>query len=462
MPPQNTNVLYEPLYRGVLKENGRLNRKVKRLEDEMEKMRQRVVEAEEKVKQQEDANKKLRTMLFVKQYPKTRTKRHKEPKVRTAQSYARPKPERITDYQELALDHCPHCDTIVGDPVSSRTRIIEDIVIKPEPQVTEWTINRYWCRSCGKQVSGTVPGVLPKMRIGFNTLTFVILQKFRWNQPYDKIQEQLDICFGLTISQGEIANLITTAANLVGAKWHEITEAVKTGKIVHCDETGWYINGVKVWAHTFANDYAVLYEIAPTRGKKIAENRLQGFTGTRITDCLGNYKKLSGSHQICWAHLTREAQENAERDQGSKERAFLTPELDRIYADIRHVTTNWNKPEAERTERRCRQRVAQLQRRDWQDHRSRLLLNRLTDFKHALFTCLSAPDIPPDNNHAERVLRKLVVQRKISGGNRSPDHAEHHAKLMSVLETLRLESGSLLPNLQAVLRQGITASLSGG
>lgn len=59
------------------------------------------------------------------------------------------------------------------------------------------------------------------------------------------------------------------------------------------------------------------------------------------------------------------------------------------------------------------------------------------------------------------MLRKLVVQRKISGGNRSPAYAVYHAKLMSVLETLRLEGGQLLPKLQAVLQRGMATQLSG-
>ncbi len=111
--------------------------------------------------------------------------------------------------------------------------------------------------------------------------------------------------------------------------------------------------------------------------------------------------------------------------------------------------------DAARVHRRCDQRVARLARHSWQDPPSRRLVERLVDFYHALFTCLSEPGIPPDNNHAERVLRKIVVQRKISGGNRSPTHASIHAKLMSVLETFRLEGGELLPKLQTLFTSRI-------
>ena len=445
-------------------ENRDLQRRLEQSEAEKHELQRKLQEAEERIRQQEDTNKKLRAMLFEKQHGQPRTKRPSEPKPRSAASYQRPRPQQITDRRELMLDRCPECDTPVGDPISSRTRIIEDIVFHPQPDVVEWTLHRHWCTGCGKQVAGRIPGILPKTRIGPNTLTFVVLAKYRWNQPYAKIQDQLKTCFGLHISQGEIAGLITRASELVGDKWQDIVQAVKDGQTVHCDETGWYINGKKVWAHTFATDDAVLYEISATRGKQIAENQLAGFTGTRVTDCLPNYKNLSGQHQICWSHLTREGQENSQREQDSRERAKLAQALDGIYAAVRDGTgqTEWDQPYADRIHRRCRRQVDKLTRRQWQDPACRKLINRLIVFDHALFTCLSAPGIPPDNNHAERVLRKIVVQRKISGGNRSPTHAEHHAKLMSVMETLRLEDGDLLTNLQTVLQRGVATQLSGG
>jgi len=166
---------------------------------------------------------------------------------------------------------------------------------------------------------------------------------------------------------------------------------------------------------------------------------------------------LSGSHQICWAHLTREAQENAERDKENKERQQLQQVFDAIYAQLRAATAQWEMQSAQHTKRGCERQVRKLLRQRWRDERCRLLVQRLTDFNAALFTCLDHHGIPPDNNQAERVLRKIVVQRKISGGNRSPTHAIYHAKLMSVIETLRLEGGSLLPKLQAVFQQGMAA-----
>jgi len=442
-------------------ENKDLKRQLEAKERDIETLKQKLEATEKKMREQEDANKKLAAMLFG-HVPPHRTKRTHVAVVRTKASYRRKKPGEVTERKTLSLADCPDCGNEVSGVQSSRTRVIEDIIFHPKPSVTEWTITRHYCANCNKLVEGTVPGVLPHAVIGPNTMTYVLLAKYRWNLPYEKIKDNLAISFGLALSEGEIASLLEKASGLVGTKWDAIVAAVKAGTVVHCDETGWYIDGKKVWAHAFTTTEAVLYDILPTRGKGVAVERLgKDFQGTRVSDCLLNYKNLAGKHQICWAHLTREAGENCDRDPTGGERKQLNKILNIIYQDLRAATGTWEKDEAVRVKAKCEARVATLLKKTWDDPASARLVNRLDDFHSALFTCLEYPGIPPDNNHAERVLRKLVVQRKISGGNRSPAHASIHAKLMSVIETLRLEGGDLLANLQALLRHGIAARLSG-
>lgn len=460
MPYANQNILYEPLFRAVSSENSQLRRTVKQLEAEVEQKAKENERLKEELQKQQDANQKLRALLFKRE--RHRTHRAAEPTPRTADSYRRPTPAHITERKTLALKHCPDCGHAVSAPQSARTRIMEDIVFHPQPHVTEWTVERHYCTHCQKLVAGVVPGALPKTRIGPNTLTYVVLARYRWNLAYAKITDNLAISYGLIISEGEIAKLLERAAELVGEKWQEIIRAVKAGAVVHCDETGWYVNGEKVWAHAFATEHVVLYEIIASRGKGVVKNALgPTFTGTRVTDCLPNYKHLPGTHQICWAHLTREAQENADREPGSGERRQLASSLFSIYASLRHHTKAWDTARAAALKIHCQKKINRLTRQHWRDERCRVLINRLLDYEQALFTCLDFPGVPPDNNHAERVIRKIVVQRKISGGNRSPTHALAHAKLMSVIETLRLEGGRLLPKLQTVLQQGLAVQLSG-
>ena len=57
-----------------------------------------------------------------------------------------------------------------------------------------------------------------------------------------------------------------------------------------------------------------------------------------------------------------------------------------------------------------------------------------------LFRFVGNPEIESTNNLAERGLRSAVVIRKISSGSRSEDGAETTAKLLSVLQTVKLQT----------------------
>ncbi len=48
---------------------------------------------------------------------------------------------------------------------------------------------------------------------------------------------------------------------------------------------------------------------------------------------------------------------------------------------------------------------------------------------------LDHPEVPPDNNLAERSLRLAVTKRKVSGGSRSMKRFEHTANLLTVVQT---------------------------
>lgn len=454
----NANVLYEPLFRQLSKDYRSLERENERLREENAEQNAQIHDLESRLKKLEDANAHLKRLLFARKGPRPLAEeRLAQPcgKKPGAAGFQRPlpAPEEVTETRALVLETCPRCAAPVSAPVSAYTRTIEDIVLNPQRSVVQWEIARHWCRRCRQLVHGTVPGVLQKTRLGPNVLTYVVIAKYRLNLPYGKIVDSLQLCFGLSVSEGEIATLLDRASRLVGPVWAQITEAVKAGNAVHCDETGWFINGEKVWAWAFATEDAVLYEIADSRGRHVAAEALgPDFSGTRITDGLAVYATLPGTHQLCWAHLTREAREMAERDPEDTERQELQRALSAIYADLRAVARpeSWSPRDAARVRRRCERTIARLLAHSWQEPGCRQLVERLRRFRGALFTCLTADGIPPDNNHAERVLRKLVVQRKISGGSRSPVHAEAHARLMSVLETFRLEGGDLVGKLQVL------------
>ena len=73
-----------------------------------------------------------------------------------------------------------------------------------------------------------------------------------------------------------------------------------------------------------------------------------------------------------------------------------------------------------------------------------------------LLTFLDEPEVPFDNNHAERAIRPAVMIRKNRFGNRSNRGAETKAVLMSVYRTLQQRSHALLKTVVDALTTYLT------
>ena len=65
------------------------------------------------------------------------------------------------------------------------------------------------------------------------------------------------------------------------------------------------------------------------------------------------------------------------------------------------------------------------------------LCRRIERHIKELFVFVAEPDVPSDNNPAERSLRHLVISRKVSGGTRSERGTESKMTLASIFGTWR-------------------------
>ncbi len=71
-----------------------------------------------------------------------------------------------------------------------------------------------------------------------------------------------------------------------------------------------------------------------------------------------------------------------------------------------------------------------------------------------LLTAILYEGVPLTNNHAERMIRPMVVTRKISEGSRSERGAATHAVNMSIMQTLALRGCSFLEGITKIIHAG--------
>ena len=85
--------------------------------------------------------------------------------------------------------------------------------------------------------------------------------------------------------------------------------------------------------------------------------------------------------------------------------------------------------------------------------------NIFQEKKHAFFQWTRSPDLPCENNYAERALRPLVITRKISYGSQFERGMKTREILASVLHTAVARGLELATFLEAFLNNSKNASI---
>ena len=317
------------------------------------------------------------------------------------------------NFKELKLHACPDCGKQLGRPRTIRKKIIIDI---PEPQpliVTEFTIPTYFCAHCNQEIVPTDPNLPAEGIFGPNILAEVALLKNEDRLPYGKIAGTFNrkYCLGLTAATALDIN--RRVADKLQCPYEEIKQDIMNSSQTNADETGIKVHGKNYWTFLFMSLTSVLFMIRPSRGQKTIKEALgHDYKGILSCDGWASYPKCVNLIQRCWAHLLREARFLAEKHE--RQARILYQMLCRMFARIKKITTDTIQGIRTRTYNWCMKTMKQLINACKAYKELRKFAVKMENGLEYWFTCILHPEIEPTNNRAERALREIVVQRKIS------------------------------------------------
>jgi transposase len=448
---------------------------VKRLTQENQELRERLTAAEATIKQLVEL---LGQNSQNSSWPSSRDKRRRKSKSQHSKSERKAGGQAGHEGHTLAFSlgpdviethrppECEHCQTplveaIAGSEVSKR----QVLDLPPLRYViTEHQVETVLCPSCGEATRGEFPaGVTQPVQYGSQVKRLAVYLHSEQFIPYERERQLLADLFELPISPGSLQNFVETAA----AKVEPVTEAMKgaviQANVGHADETGFYINGQRYWLHTVSTAELTYYEPHAKRGNKATDEIgiLPQFTGTLVHDAWSPYFKYQLlRHALCNAHHLRDLTAIVENDQqqwaalmiacllsakqlvaeagqaGETELAADGLEhIHQLYEAIVQLGLEENplpvihSPPAKRG-RRKKSKARNLVERF--DQHQAAILHFVHDFK-----------VPFDNNLAERDIRMMKVQQKISGCFRSWEGAQQFCRLRSYLSTIRKQGLSV-------------------
>lgn len=392
---------------------------------------------------------------------------------RDSTTYRRPIPpaSAITVEESFTIDHCHRCGHRLTDK-RTVVRYEEDIVLAAfDPRldnktVTKQHIEQGWCSRCGQYASAkALRG--QDVSLGPVVRTYIVYLMCHLDLSYAQVQDLLWQQHQLYVAGSEIATILAERRIAYLPLYKQLQESVRDGPS-HLDETRYPIQAEQGagYAHVMTGadgtpaEHDVVFVLADSRGKGNSETLIgANYHGVGVTDRYGSYRHLfvKGQHQICWAHLARNAKDIARLqclDESTKQHVTqFYQELNRIYAVTRHIWVEpFDRGQRQTQAAQLRSEVVAACRPDEQDPKQLHDLKAgILEYRDCLFVCLTEPNVPPDNNKAERMLRKLVIKRKKSFGVKTMNGARTMEVLYSVVQSLaNRDKANLLQNLYQV------------
>jgi len=356
---------------------------------------------------------------------------------------------------------CAGCAASLADlPVAGvERRQVQDLP-PVRLEVTEHQGLRVRCPRCRTLTTGAFPaGVSAPVQYGPRVRAAAVCLTQQHLLPYNRAQAVLGDLLGMALSTGTVAAWVQEAAAGLADVEAEIAEALRTGTLLHNDETGLCVQGTGWWLHTASTEQLTHYGVHPKRGREAMEalGILPAFRGTSMHDGWVPYRGYACRHVLCNAHHLRELAGIAE-EEGQEWATRMAAWLRAAYQQVKRARAAGQTALPERTRAAIHRRYGRLlaqgraanpppeasPRRRGRPPRTKAqnLLGRLEDTA-AVLAFVDDLAIPFDNNQAERDVRMVKVQQKASGTFRSVAGAVAFARIRGYFSTLRKQGASV-------------------
>ncbi len=345
------------------------------------------------------------------------------------------------------------CGTQLMQADQQLAHAYDHIEIPPiKPITTRINLHRGQCPCCKKTTTAKAPADMPTgSPFGPNIVALVTYFHTSHMISYARMIEMLGGVFGLKLSEGAIANMLSRSAKPFAASSAAIAAIVRASPVIASDETSARVCKKTYWQWVFAAKAAVLHMIASSRKKIVATEFLAGAKpDVWISDRLPAQATHASAQQVCLAHLIRDAQYAVDAGDAIFAPQFLTFLKRACAVGRRRPKLSEAKIEAcAPVLHRELDRLLALE--PTQTDGSHLRATMQVDCRDKLLVFMTRRDVEPTNNGCERELRPSVIFRKVTNCFRSHWGAQVYADIRSVVATGRLNGRSPLAAIRAAL-----------
>jgi transposase len=364
-------------------------------------------------------------------------------------------PDRIV---EVLAETCPHCAHGLDAADQPGFHVYDHVELPPiRPVVTRIHRHRGICPCCRRGFSAAAPaGMAPGSPFGPGLQALIVHLHVTQAIGFERVVRLMAEVFGVTISEGAIANILARAEAPMIVIAEKIAEEVRQAKVVASDETSARVKGKTWWQWVLLSSTAVYHVIVDSRAARVVTDFLRGARPeVWVADRYAGQHGHAIERQICLAHVLRDAQYAIDAGDtgfapGFKALLLRAAAIGRRRDSLKDTTLKHYRADLDR-------RLDRLLVKPPSRHAARKLFNAMRRERDDLFRFVTRRDVPYTNNGCERALRPSVIFRKVTGCFRSHWGARLYAAAQSVIATGRLAGKSALHAIRDAIAPQATA-----
>jgi transposase len=323
-------------------------------------------------------------------------------------------------------------------------------------RVTQHSAERRRCK-CGAETKAEFPDhATAPACYGPNLRALAVYLAVYQHLPYDRMAKLFSDVLHQSVSTGALQTMVKEAAVATGPFLDKVRNLLIDSDCVHFDETGGRVEGRLHWIHG-ASDHLLTLLTCHTRRGKVAFNEIgviTQMTGVAVHDGFRPYQSYEVTHSLCNAHHLREL-EGCEKPWADGLASLLLEAKDAVAAARSAGRSSLDKATLDSITDRYGVLVregleADVYDLEWHSsyqNRHYNLMIRLEDKRHDVLRFCTDFRAPFDNNQAERDIRMVKLQQKISGSWRSFEGAKSFCAVRSYVSTLRKNGQDILDGL---------------
>jgi predicted RecB family nuclease len=345
------------------------------------------------------------------------------------------------------------CPTHKGEPLKLGEQMAEHSFIDLNftahgcrKSIIKYMGKRGYCSKCDKYYDPRRIEQFGGQVFGHAFQSWTIYQRMILRLPYRIIIDVMEEMFGERASTTTILKFIKRFAEYYAPAEHLLLQRLLHSPFLHVDETKISIRGIDHYVWAFTDGTHVVFKLTATRETTVVHETLAEYAGVLVSDFYPGYDSVPCRQQKCLVHLIRDLNDDLWNNAFDRELESFVYEVKNLLVPIFEAVEKYGLKRRHlhkffpSVERFYRQHILETM---YISDATIKFQKRFQRYRDTLFTFLHEDGIPWQNNMAERALRHIAVQRKISGSF-FEQSAQHFLLLLGLSQSCQFQGKSFL------------------